>query len=163
MDMSIGEAVTFIAGIATIVGVVIAALGYMRSRKQSDARVGGDSSFKARDITGSHVVINTGSVDYSKKIDYVKEDQRNEWKIYEVAFLWNEMEPPGTPAHFQEMSREIEAIKEQLHAAVDRGELKVSREIRGAGGLTRWVKRDALVAFALARGERPKFLFPEAR
>lgn len=150
-----------IAGIATIIGAIVAVLAYFR--RDDGLRVGGDSRFRARDISGSSVTINTGAIDSFNQVDYSKEDQRSEWKVYEVAFLWHDLEPPGTGAHFQQMSREVEATKEILHNAANQGVLPIAREVRFPQGMTRWVSRDDLIHFAQARGERPKFLFPDER
>ena len=75
--------IAFIAGIATIIGAIVAVLAYFR--RDDGLRVGGDSRFRARDISGSSVTINTGAIDSFNQVDYSKEDQRSEWKVYESA------------------------------------------------------------------------------
>jgi hypothetical protein len=92
-------------------------------------------------------------------INYSKEDDRNEWLVYQAAFLWFDCEPPPIRAHFYQMTRDIEEIKLELHDAIDKGTLNMTRET-GSG---RFVSREELKKFALSRGEKPKFLFPEER
>jgi hypothetical protein len=103
----------------------------------------------------------------SGSIDFVAEDQRTEWKVYEVAFLWHDQSPPGTAAHWFLMSREVEATKAQLHAAIDQGLLPVAKEQRVTDGrlqyVTRFVSREALVRYCQGIGVRPAFLFREER
>lgn len=96
-------------------------------------------------------------------IDYHKEDKRDEWPIYQVAFLWHGYEPPVIKRHWDEMNRDIQDRKNMLHAAVDRDELSPSREKRYPNGVTRYVSREELRRFCEARDERPPFLFPEER
>ena len=96
-------------------------------------------------------------------LDFSKEDQRNEWMVYEVAFLWHGKEPPGIQAHVLQMTRDIEETKDLLHKAINEGKLAIVRQVQIGQGLTRWVNRDDLINFAKTIGARPAFLFPEVR
>ena len=99
-----------------------------------------------------------------QKINYTKEDTHHEWMVYEVAFLWYDLTPPGIEAHFHLMDRDMEKKKEELHNAINTAKLEVRLEIHFAGqGYTRFVTREALLKYAKQLGEKPKFLFKEAR
>ncbi len=93
--------------------------------------------------------------------DLALEDSRDEWPIYQVAFLWHGKEPPTIQEHWQAMNPLVWSTKELLHEAVENGELVVSREYWASGGVTRFVSRDKLRHYAESIGEKPKFLFPE--
>ncbi|MDR4469543.1 MAG: toll/interleukin-1 receptor domain-containing protein [Nitrospira sp.] len=127
---------------------------------RSDYHTGLESlleAMKVRKQAGSGTVGNVSSINFSK------EDQRTEWRIYEVAFLWHDQVPPGVEAHFKQMSRDVEETKVLLHRAVESGTLPMLRQERYQNGVTRWVGREDLVRFALSRGEKPRFLFPDER
>lgn len=97
------------------------------------------------------------------EIDFEKEDKREEWPIYQVAFLTNGYEPPTIKRHWGEMNRDIQDTKNMLHAAVNRDELMPSRVKQYPNGVTRYVDREELRRFFRERGERPAFLFPDER
>jgi len=98
-----------------------------------------------------------------KNADFAKEDEREEWMVYELAFLWHGKEPPSIQAHFYLMTREIEATKMLLHYAVQAGQL-AAREVVAEGGFTRYITREALEKYIKdQRGERPEFLRREER
>ena len=98
-----------------------------------------------------------------KNADFAKEDEREEWMVYELAFLWHSKEPPGINAHFYLMTREIEATKKLLHYAVQAGQL-TAREVVAEGGFTRYVTREALEEYIKKQGdERPEFLKRDRR
>ena len=117
-----------------------------------------------REIRGESVVTGTVSVSPQGQIsaNLSRHNVRNEWMVYEAAFLWHGLEPPGIAAHFQRMPTEVEKTKEFLHQAVNNGTLK-AREHRATDGLTRYVKREDLVNFAKKISERPDFLFPSVQ
>jgi len=96
-------------------------------------------------------------------IDFEKKDQHNEWPIYQVAYLWYGFEPPNVAEHFFMMTGDIATKKMELHLAVDTGRLQTSRTYTFVGGLTRYVTRKDLVAYAKANEDKPKFLFKELR
>ena len=157
--------VAFIAAAATLLGSVVALLSYLRKSK-GDRRppVGGNPTVTTGSV-GGNVIVNTGSgtVGNVSSINFAKEDQRTEWRIYEVAFLWHDQVPPGVQAHFKQMSRDVEETKVLLHRAVESGNLPILRQECYQNGVTRWVGREDLVRFALSRGEKPRFLFPDER
>jgi hypothetical protein len=95
--------------------------------------------------------------------DRKKESARDEWPIYQVAFLWHGFEPPSTRLHFWLMTREVEETKRMLHQAVEARALRAAREVRSRSGLTRFVTRSELRRFCDASGMKPEFLFPEAK
>ncbi len=106
--------------------------------------------------------VNTGAD--RRVVNFDEEDTRDEWLIYQVAFLWHGLNPPLQHAHWDLMTREIEDTKRMLHNAVDDGMLSVSRETRTTdGGITRYVTRDELKKFADSIGQKPAFLFKETR
>ncbi len=96
--------------------------------------------------------------------DFKKDDEKDEWMVYELAFLWHEKEPPSIQAHFTAMTRDIELTKSNLHNAVDSGLLE-ARQISYQGvGYTRFITREALEAYVKKQGlERPTFLKREER
>lgn len=95
--------------------------------------------------------------------DFAKEDERDEWMIYELAFLWHEKEPLGIQAHFYAMTREIELTKSKLHQAVENGLLEARTEVL-PDGITRFVTRRTLEKHIKERGlVRPEFLKRELR
>ena len=96
-------------------------------------------------------------------IDYVASDKRNEWMVYEAAFLWNDLEPPSVEAHGALMNGDVSNTKNMLHAAIEAGELICSKELRSAFGVTRYVSRKDLMQFAETKDEKPGFLFPNQR
>lgn len=88
--------------------------------------------------------------------------EKLEYMIYEVAFLWHNEEPPGIEAHRFLMSRKVEETKEMLHAAVNEGELPVTRQVLYPDGTgTRWISKADLQVFAKKLGQRPGFLFDQ--
>lgn len=95
--------------------------------------------------------------------DYAKEAQKDEWMIYELAFLWFGKEPPSIAAHFYQMTREMEALKTKLHVYVEQGLLK-SKTISLAGGITRFISRQDLLEFLNTHNqEMPEFLKKDIR
>lgn len=92
--------------------------------------------------------------------DYVlREKDRKEWLVYEVAFLWHDQAPPPVELHQLHMTPQISQTKNILHRAIDEGKLKIEGEVRSAHGYKRFVSFDALRVFASSIGERPAFLF----
>jgi hypothetical protein len=99
-----------------------------------------------------------------KKIDYAKEDTHHEWMVYEAAFLWYDLTPPGIEAHFNLMDRDVEKKKDELHNAINRGLLEVKLEYHILGqGFTRYVTREALLKYTQLLSEKPRFLYKEER
>jgi hypothetical protein len=83
--------------------------------------------------------------------------------IYELVFLWFEKEPPSITAHFYQMTREMEALKNNLHVYVEQGLLK-AKTISVADGITRFITRQDLEGFLKTHNqERPEFLKSEER
>lgn len=93
--------------------------------------------------------------------DPEKEGRRKEWMLYQVAFLWHGKEAPPLAAHFDLMPPEVARTKQELHAAVDHGELLLSHEYRTATGVTRFLARPELTRYARSRGASPEFLFTD--
>ena len=81
-----------------------------------------------------------------------------EWLIYQAAFLWHGISPPGIRDHFEEMTPEIQKTKTMLHDAVNAGQLKSSREVQSSNGVTRWVKKSELKKYAKLINAEPNFL-----
>lgn len=97
------------------------------------------------------------------KANFIKEDKKEEWMIYELAFLWFGKEPSSISAHFYQMTREMEALKTKLHIYVEQGLLK-AKTISAAGGFTRFITRQDLEDFLKVHNqERPEFLKREER
>lgn len=159
---------SFWSAVAGVIATALAILAYFRPGRSAEEgptpASGGNAVVRARDISGQ-VVINTGSGQIAgvNQVNYGTEDTRNEWMVYEAAFLWHDLEPPGVEAHVQRMTRNIEETKGMLHDAIVSGTLRANREVRGPGGVTRWVTREALKAYAESIGTRPRFLFPDQR
>lgn len=95
--------------------------------------------------------------------DFKKHDSRDEWPIYQIAFLWHGFEPPPVTRHWQQMNSDIEATKDMLHSAVEAGNLTTNRVKQRTGGLTRYISREELTRFCEERAEKPPFLFPNER
>lgn len=90
--------------------------------------------------------------------DFRKQAIRDEWMIYELAFLWHGKEPPTIQQHFLLMTKEIEATKIELHRLVDQGHLR-AKEYRNPLGVTRFITRDNLEECINKQElERPEFL-----
>ncbi len=153
------ELLTAIAAIATILGAIAAWVG-LKKRGKKKTNGGKNTSVKTGNIQG-HVTIVTGDQNTIQQSAYnpEKESKRTEWKIYEAAFLWHGIEPPGVHAHFEKMTREIEETKEMLHEAVNNGQLKIVREDVFQNGITRYVSREDLKKFAKSINQKPHFLF----
>ena len=84
---------------------------------------------------------------------------RDEWLVYEVAFLWHGHRPPSIEEHWYWMTPDIEQTKQMLHQAINTGKLRAVREYIGPQGGSRHVSRADLKEFAALIGERPSFLF----
>lgn len=157
--------VAFIAAAATLISAVVALLAYLsKPRNDRVGSVGGNPAVTTGAV-GGNVIVNTGSgnVGNVTSINYAKEDQKNEWRVYEVAFLWHDEVPPGVAGHFEKMSRDVEETKILLHRAIEDERLPVLREEQYSNGITRWVSREELKKFALSEEVKPKFLFPNER
>ena len=98
--------------------------------------------------------------------NWTDEFARNEWAIYEAAFLWHGFVPPPMSVHEQVMPEPVRQTKAMLHDAVNSGALTPSID----GGIrmrnvmvhgTRYVSRPELRRFAISIEQRPRFLFPE--
>lgn len=96
-------------------------------------------------------------------VRYEEHDAKNQWMVYEVAFLWCGFEPPSPVHHFTLMTPRVEQAKARLHREITAGRLRAAKEVVDGRGLTRWLDRDVLCAFAERLGERPAFLFPTER
>lgn len=98
--------------------------------------------------------------------NWTDEFARNEWAIYEAAFLWHSFIPPPMSVHEQVMPEPVRQTKAMLHDAVNSGALMPSID----GGIrmrnvmvhgTRYVSRPELRRFAISIEQRPRFLFPD--
>jgi hypothetical protein len=167
-DLHARDPNAFWSALGTAVAAAVAVLAYLQTRKPkngpSASPPAGNATVHARDITGQ-VVINTGAGNVTgvTQVNYTTEDKRQEWMVYEAAFLWHGLAPPGIEAHFQRMTRDIEETKTMLHGAINAGTLRAAREAHAEGSIARWVTRTDLRAYALSIGARPLFLFPEDR
>jgi hypothetical protein len=168
--------IALIASLGTLGAAIVAWLDYKNKRKSSGDKNHSEQSHhtKIGTSTGNTIVIpgkNSGPISNVfvnkssefEKINFTMEDERNEWKIYEVAFLWHEIEPPSASAHFNKMTRKVEETKNMLHQAIDNGTLVASKEIKYANGFTRYVTRKDLVNFCEKFNYKPSFLFPSER
>ena len=89
----------------------------------------------------------------------IKNDAPEELMLYQWAFLWHGVTPPGISEHFPTMTAEIESTKRMLHDAVDIGLLRTSRETRLAdGSVTRWITKRELTRYAKSIKVNPDFL-----
>lgn len=86
---------------------------------------------------------------------------KDEFFVYEIAFLWYGKRPPQVQAHESAMTPEIERMKSLLHKAIDLGRLSAVHFQAQAGGYARRVQRDDLQRFAQEIGIFPSFLFPD--
>lgn len=92
--------------------------------------------------------------------DYLsREGGRNEWLVYEAAFLWHSVSPPPVRTHELFMTPEIYQTKRMIHEAIDSGKIKSSKEIRTPQGVTRYVSEEELKNFSHSISEKPDFLF----
>lgn len=98
--------------------------------------------------------------------NWAEEHSRNEWAIYEAAFLWHGYAPPPMALHQQVMPDPVRQTKRMLHDAANAGALSPAvddglkvRNVMVHG--TRYVSRIELRRFAESIGQRPRFLFPE--
>lgn len=94
--------------------------------------------------------------------DWLEHDARDEWLVYEAAFLWHGFEPPSIADHFRTMTPEVEETKQMLHTAIDEGKLAARTQMQTPSAGSRYVTRSALTAFARTLEQRPRFLFPES-
>lgn len=81
-----------------------------------------------------------------------------EYMVYELAFLWHDVEPPSIQDHWNLMTPHIEFTKQLLHNAIESGKLKVTRELLFKDGVTRFVSKAELKRFAHEIGDVPNFL-----
>ncbi|GAB5480219.1 MAG: hypothetical protein Marn2KO_36860 [Marinobacter nauticus] len=94
--------------------------------------------------------------------DLSRFDDRAEFYVYEVAFLWHDQEPPPVSVHTLVMSREVQETKQMLHSCIEAGKLSALEEVKVQGGVSRSISRQELTRFAQAVSMRPRFLFPES-
>ena len=87
-----------------------------------------------------------------------RESTDEELMIYQAAFLWHGITPPGIKNHFKKITPEIQETKQMLHEAANTGRLKISREVSTQMGVTKLVKKSELRRFAKSIKEKPKFL-----
>ena len=167
IDLYQSNPIAFISMVIAALGVIAAWVAlYQKKKSKSEVKIGSETTVRTRNV-GRDVIVQTGGVGNTEELansNLAEEDKRDEWKIYEVAFLWHGKEPPGTVSHFVKMTREIENTKEKLHDAVNKGQLTISREIKYSdGSLTRYATRKDLRSFAESIDQYPAFLFPEKR
>ena len=172
--MDTSDLIALLAATGTVAGAIIAWLAFKKKESNKDEGQHNNQHNTFSNITGSTTFLsgdNTGTISNIsvlnqelQKVNFPEEDQRNEWKIYEVAFLWHDYEPPASEAHFNKMTRKVEETKAMLHLAAEEGELLLSREISIENvGLTRFVSRQSLIEFCNKNNYQPAFLFPSAR
>lgn len=92
--------------------------------------------------------------------------KRNEFMVYEAAFLWYGYEPPSVELHWRLMPANVASLKEWIHDRINSGSYSASRAMQvGDGAQTwvgaRWVSRETLRAMASERYEAPEFLNSE--
>lgn len=87
-----------------------------------------------------------------------RESTDEELMIYQAAFLWHGITPPGIKNLFKNITPEIQETKQMLHEAANTGRLKISREVSTQMGVTKLVKKSELRRFAKSIKEKPKFL-----
>lgn len=81
-----------------------------------------------------------------------------EYMVYELAFLWHDVEPPSIQDHSNLMTPHIEFTKQLLHDAIEIGKLKVTRELQFQDTIIRFVSKAELKRFAHGIGDVPNFL-----
>lgn len=86
---------------------------------------------------------------------------KDQFLVYEVAFLWFGITPPPVETHESAMTPEIAQMKSLLHTAIDLGKLSALHFQGPAGGYARLVQREELQRFAQEVGIFPQFLFPD--
>ncbi|MBO6524539.1 MAG: toll/interleukin-1 receptor domain-containing protein [Balneolaceae bacterium] len=83
---------------------------------------------------------------------------KEEFMVYELAFLWHGKEPPSIPEHWGLLTPHILFTKDFLHKSIESGKLKITKEIRFPDGVTKFVSKEELRRFAKEIGETPAFL-----
>jgi|GEM_PF-6659411 len=87
--------------------------------------------------------------------------ERDQFLVYEIAFLWYGFMPPPAQEHESAMTPEIAQLKNLLHTAIDLGKLNAVHFQAANGGYARLVDREDLRQFAEKIGSFPQFLFPD--
>lgn len=95
------------------------------------------------------------------EVDFEKASTKQQFLVYEIAFLWYERSPPPVEEHESAMTPEIAQMKRLLHLSIDLGKLKAEHIQGESGGYARIVQREELRRFAEEAGFLPKFLFPD--
>jgi len=148
------ELVQIITAITALIGAVIATLRYCKPNPGTTKPEIEERQAELKDNLSQRAEL--------IPFDIASTNQQTIWKVYQVAFLWHDYDPPNTLQHFSMMTAQIENTKSQLHNAIDQGLLKVNSERKVVNGFTRFVSRDALIEYCKTIGERPKFLFPNS-
>ena len=118
-------------------------------------------------INSSPIHLSSSSLGKLKKISFKKEDLKNEWLVYEISFLWHNLEPPSIATHWEYLNndRDLYNFKKTLHDLIDQNNLKACREIKDINEVViqRYISRETLIDYAKSINEKPKFLFKEIR
>jgi hypothetical protein len=102
-------------------------------------------------------------------INYQRVDQENEWPVYEIAYLWNEYDPPPIKQFMYKNNHdgiedlEVEKTFEKLWQAIKEEQLSVHNEGSRSGVGYKTISRDELERYCEEQGLRPKFLFKDER
>lgn len=94
---------------------------------------------------------------------FAEASDKDQFLVYEVAFLWYGIVPPPAQAHESAMTPEVAKLKQLLHTAIDLEKLSAETARSAGGGYSRIVQREELQRFAEEIGSFPKFLFPDRK
>lgn len=94
-------------------------------------------------------------------VAFAEASGKEQFLVYEIAFLWYGTTPPPVQVHEGAMTPEIAQMKALLHAAIDLGKLSALQVQAAGGGFARFVRKDELQRFAHEIGIYPRFLFPD--
>lgn len=117
------------------------------------------SSLITRGDTEHMEAVTSTSLNDLDKPDYEEQDWKDEWPIYQLAYLWYDRQYPRRTEWKKKMPIQVEDKWDELRLAVNKGDLSPSGIRNGRV----YISRDEIRRYAYEQGENPPFLFPEER
>ncbi len=107
-----------------------------------------------------HRIKQAGTIPLERQItDFSHWDAMLSFQVWQVAWLWRELEPRGQPSDGTPVYSTFQLIKQDLKLGIIPDKKRDKNKSWMGTGLT----REELLAYAESRKERPKFLYPEMR
>lgn len=120
--------------------------------------------YREADMTEGQTEIGTDDTETQDDDSPVAEEScKDEFLIYEAAFLWHGQMPPPAAVHQEMITPDIAQMKSLLHMAIELEKLAATEHQSGIGGYSRYVSREELKRFAQETGIFPRFLFPDRK